>query len=221
MSQPFSGGGGSDPLEELLESLRLAWGERPTVAPPEASSPAPQGVASERAAPEEFAAALPAAEPTQPATQAEPVEAFRLIAVQTPGGRFACNLEAVAEIVDAPGLAPIPRAPRWLHGLCNLRGEILAVVDLGDFLTGQPLSELRTARMLVVESGSWAAGCLVERVLGLRLATPARSETTRAIDTPFAAATQTAEDGNLTVLAADRLLAGMSQDMELHWSAIR
>lgn len=43
---------------------------------------------------------------------------------------FALVAEQVAEVVQMLPFTPLPRAPEWLLGIANLRGEIVSVVNL-------------------------------------------------------------------------------------------
>lgn len=55
----------------------------------------------------------------------------------------------VREVLRAPQVAPVPRAPAFLAGLTNRQGELLAVVDLAVFLGIAAVGDTR-ARVLVV-----------------------------------------------------------------------
>lgn len=83
--------------------------------------------------------------------------------------RFAVILDHVSELGRVPTLTPLPNVPSWLHGLTNLRGEILAVVELAGFFNPGAQAR-RLNRMLVVKSAklSLTTGLLVEQVLGIR-----------------------------------------------------
>lgn len=53
----------------------------------------------------------------------------------------ALDLAEVREVVPAPTAAPVPRAPSWLVGLANLRGEIVPIVDTAGALGDEPVRE--------------------------------------------------------------------------------
>lgn len=49
----------------------------------------------------------------------------------TQGAEFyAISSVMVTEVVASLIVAPLPKAPEWLHGIANLRGEIIAVLNL-------------------------------------------------------------------------------------------
>jgi len=48
--------------------------------------------------------------------------------------RYGVAIDQVQEVVRAPRLDPVPRAPSWLAGAINLHGSPRAVIDLPAFL---------------------------------------------------------------------------------------
>lgn len=63
-------------------------------------------------------------------------------------------LTAISKVQRAEGWAPVPFAPTWCHGLVNLRGEILAIVDLAAFLGLRRRASLASTIVgVVVETG--------------------------------------------------------------------
>ena len=68
-------------------------------------------------------------------------------------------------------LTPLPHAPPWVLGLVNLRGPIVAAVDLGAFLALEPAGG--PPRSLVVgRLGDVHVALAVQAVLGLRTFPP-------------------------------------------------
>jgi len=43
---------------------------------------------------------------------------------------FAVPVTDVSEVAQSLPLTALPKSPAWLHGVANLRGELLAVIDL-------------------------------------------------------------------------------------------
>jgi len=63
-------------------------------------------------------------------------------------------LPAVSRLYRAERWARVPFAPAWCHGLVNLRGEIVAVVDLAAFIGLRPRASLASPVLgVVVEAG--------------------------------------------------------------------
>lgn len=71
------------------------------------------------------------------------------------------------EVLKLPRIVKVPRLPRHLPGIINLRGEIVAVTDLRPLLhldAGEPTA---TFRLVVIADGTQKTALLVERVEGL------------------------------------------------------
>jgi hypothetical protein len=49
--------------------------------------------------------------------------------------RYAVPISNVIEIQRVPNVTSIPNVPDWVEGVCNLRGEIISVLDLRSFLS--------------------------------------------------------------------------------------
>jgi len=83
--------------------------------------------------------------------------------------RFALPLEAVREVVvPQPPFSRVPRASDAVRGVMNLRGRVVAVVDLAPLvgLAPQPLLP-GVGQVLVLDHGKRALGLLVAGVLGV------------------------------------------------------
>lgn len=77
---------------------------------------------------------------------------------------FGLPIDAVAEVARVPAqVTRVPRMPRFLEGLANLRGEVLPVVDLRRRF-GMPAGGGAGQRMLVVRAGDHRAGLIVDAV---------------------------------------------------------
>lgn len=84
--------------------------------------------------------------------------------------RFGVPLDAVREIRRPGRVTPLPEAPTWLRGVTNLRGVILAVVDLGLALGlgSDPTPTVgRKSRLVVMRDRECDAGFFVDAVEGV------------------------------------------------------
>ena len=63
------------------------------------------------------------------------------------GERYALELQLATEIVEIIPITPIPRAPAYISGLINLRGEITNIMNLNTLL-GLPTRKYDTPRRL-------------------------------------------------------------------------
>ncbi len=77
-------------------------------------------------------------------------------------------LNQVNEILHSPNLTLVPGTLPWIKGLANIRGTLLPIVDLQNYL-GQPSAHLQQqSRILVIHQGELIVGLLVDEVIGLR-----------------------------------------------------
>ncbi len=67
-----------------------------------------------------------------------------------------------------PKPSVVPGAKVWLKGLASLRGELLSIVDLGEYLQRLPCQLGLSARVIVTKHQHIRAGLLVDEVCGLR-----------------------------------------------------
>jgi purine-binding chemotaxis protein CheW len=118
--------------------------------------------------------------------------------------RYALPLAAVREVVlPQPPFARVPRSSEAVRGVMNLRGRVVAVVDLAALmgLAPQPLSA-GAGHVLILDQGRRTLGLLVGGVLGVEALEPP-AEAPPGIVRGVAAAAA----GAVTVLGADALAA--------------
>jgi purine-binding chemotaxis protein CheW len=99
-----------------------------------------------RAVLEERARAL--ARPLQVA--APEAATLRLVTFGLANERYAIEARHVREVVRLTGYTPVPGAPDFLLGVMNLRGEVVAVLDLGKFLGAAARGVSDLSRVLVL-----------------------------------------------------------------------
>lgn len=84
----------------------------------------------------------------------------------TLGGEFfAIPVVQVQEIQNYESSTPIPRAPSWLKGVINLRGDIISVVDISSFLGLPPVRLDRKTKLIVVEGEKYNTAIMADAVL--------------------------------------------------------
>ncbi len=86
------------------------------------------------------------------------------------GERYALDIHLVREIVEMLQITPIPRAPHYISGVVNLRGEITNIMNLNSML-GLGNHDLRDNQKIIVlvpeaVSGS-NVGIIVDDVIGV------------------------------------------------------
>jgi chemotaxis signal transduction protein len=77
--------------------------------------------------------------------------------------------EETREVLSVPSqLTRVPGAKAWIKGLANVRGALLPVIDLRQFLGSGATPLTRNTRVIVVNHREVPAGLLVDEVLGFR-----------------------------------------------------
>ncbi|HWR97942.1 MAG TPA: chemotaxis protein CheW [Candidatus Methanoperedens sp.] len=97
----------------------------------------------------------------------EGAERLALVLVRAGAERCALPVGAVREIQRAGRITPVSTAPSFVRGVVNLRGVVLAVLDLPALLGLEAATAGPEARILVVEGGGMTVGLLVERIEGI------------------------------------------------------
>lgn len=77
---------------------------------------------------------------------------------------FGLEISQVREIVRLIPTTPIPRAPYFIEGVVNLRGQILAVVDLSKRIDIQGKERSDKTRIIVAEIEGNPVGIIVDEV---------------------------------------------------------
>lgn len=84
------------------------------------------------------------------------------------GSSYVASMDEVAEILTCPPLLRIPHTKTWVKGLANVRGNLLPIMDLSDFLGRRPIVMTSTTRVMVIQQAGIYVGLLVDEVLGMR-----------------------------------------------------
>ena len=78
------------------------------------------------------------------------------------------KLEEVEEILISPEMTRVPSALSWVKGIANIRGMLLPILDLRDFIEGESTESGRKARVLLIRKGELVSGLMVDEVFGMR-----------------------------------------------------
>lgn len=82
--------------------------------------------------------------------------------------RLVTELTGVIDVLDCPGVTPVPGTQPWLRGICNVRGSLYSVADLGSFLDLANYLSDREGRLLVLNDAELGCTLLVSKIYGLR-----------------------------------------------------
>ncbi|HET7753057.1 MAG TPA: chemotaxis protein CheW [Anaeromyxobacteraceae bacterium] len=105
------------------------------------------------------------------ADAAQPIAEARHVLFRAGGERFALPLSAVREVVlPQPPFARVPRSGPAVRGAMNLRGRVIALVELGALLE-LPHERLgpTAGQVLVLEGERPGLGVVVQAVLGVEV----------------------------------------------------
>ena len=82
--------------------------------------------------------------------------------------RLVSSFDEVMEILPMPAVTPVPGAQPWMLGVANVRGTLLPVVDLKQFLEGERTVVHDGQRMLVVRQAGGNVAVLIDELYGQR-----------------------------------------------------
>ncbi len=91
------------------------------------------------------------------------------IALKMAGELYLVARDETREVLSLPAaLTRVPGAKPWLKGLSNVRGQLLPVLDVRQFLGSGVTQPSRNTRVLVVNHREIPAGLMVDEVIGFR-----------------------------------------------------
>jgi twitching motility protein PilI len=127
------------------------------------------------------------------------------VALRMAGDLYLVAREETREVLGVPtGTTRVPGAKPWIKGLANVRGQLLPIIDLRQFLGSGLTPVTRNTRVVVVNHREIPAGLLVDEVLGFR----------RFAESEFSG------DAPPTVARCERYLAGSFRRSHEQWPVI-
>jgi twitching motility protein PilI len=93
---------------------------------------------------------------------------WRGVAYRVGRHRLASGFDEVVEILPLPALTHVPGALPWLLGIANIRGSLLPVVDLKQFLEGERTVLHERQRVLVVRQPGGDVAVTIDELYGQR-----------------------------------------------------
>ncbi len=103
--------------------------------------------------------------------------AFSRLGFQVGKGNWLVALDHAEEVIPVPTIIPVPGTQRWFRGMANIRGNLFAVSDFSDFLTGTPTPDNSSCRLVIAHHQFGVnVALLVSCTLGLKNASLYRSE---------------------------------------------
>lgn len=87
---------------------------------------------------------------------------MQLVAFRVGREDFGVDVKKVEGVISMVDVTRMPRAPEYVEGIINLRGQIVAVVDLATRLGIEAGERGHTTRIVVVEAQDVKVGLIVE-----------------------------------------------------------
>ena len=82
--------------------------------------------------------------------------------------RLVSSFDEVMEILSLPQVTAVPGAQPWMLGVANVRGNLLPVVDLKQFLEGERTVVHEGQRCLVVRQSGGNVAVIIDELFGQR-----------------------------------------------------
>lgn len=109
---------------------------------------------------------------------------YQLVVFSIGNEEFGVEIGQVREIVRLVQITYLPKAPVFIEGVVNLRGQVLAVIDLAKRIGIESNPRTESTRIIVVEVESNTVGMIVDAVSEvLRLSSDDVDEVPMLVDT--------------------------------------
>ncbi len=83
------------------------------------------------------------------------------------GQRLVAPLGEISEVLVMPEYTSMPLVQPWMLGIANVRGRLLPLTDLAQFLQVPSYQQKSQRKVIVIDHSSVFSGLLVDRVLGI------------------------------------------------------
>jgi purine-binding chemotaxis protein CheW len=93
---------------------------------------------------------------------------LRLVCFRLGHQRFGAPIEQVKETIVLRPITKVFLMPPWVAGILNLRGDVVAVLDLGRFLGLSPARLGPETRVVIARGAGRTAGLLVDQLDDVR-----------------------------------------------------
>lgn len=94
---------------------------------------------------------------------------WRGLVFEVGGQRMVAPMGEIAEVLIMPEYTNMPLVQPWMLGIANVRGRLLPLTDLANFLQLPPSQPRQSSprKVIVIDHQSVFAGLLVDQVLGI------------------------------------------------------
>ena len=122
--------------------------------------------------------------------------------------RYAFESSYVSEVHPLRDLTPLPGTPAFVLGIVNLRGQLLPVIDLDQFLDLRKREETAHSRVIVLSVDGVRLGVIADSIVGVRSIATGQIQASLLTLTGLCAESLKGVDGNrLAILDAAAILS--------------
>lgn len=90
------------------------------------------------------------------------------VAFRIGDSQMTCGIDRVHEFIPPPPVTRVPGTKNWILGLANVRGDLVTVIDLACYLTGNRSEVSARTRLLAASLRGRPVGLMVDEVFGQR-----------------------------------------------------
>ena len=91
-------------------------------------------------------------------------ELIQVVSFHLGNEEYGVDISQVQEIIRMVEITHVPRAPHFMEGVINLRGQLIPIIDLRTRFSMQRAEHTKSTRIVVTEIGSKRVGIVVDSV---------------------------------------------------------
>jgi len=91
-------------------------------------------------------------------------EIVQVVSFRLGGEEYGVDIAQVQEIIRLVEITHVPRAPHFMEGVINLRGQLIPIIDLRTRFGMQRITATKGTRIVVTEIGTKRVGIVVDSV---------------------------------------------------------
>ncbi len=91
-------------------------------------------------------------------------ERVQVVSFHLGGEEYGVDISQVQEIIRMVDITHVPRAPHFMEGVINLRGQLIPIIDLRTRFSMPRTEQTKSTRIVVTEIGNKRVGIVVDSV---------------------------------------------------------
>jgi purine-binding chemotaxis protein CheW len=91
-------------------------------------------------------------------------EVVQVVSFQLGSEEYGVDISQVQEIIRMVEITHVPRAPKFMEGVINLRGQLIPIIDLRTRFGMQRIDATKSSRIIVTDIGNKRVGIVVDSV---------------------------------------------------------